>query len=201
AREFAARRFDWRFLIRAVTASRAYQLSSAADPGGRNDPRLFARMALKGLSPEQLYDSVAQATGFHEGPPADPRLAFLNDRSPRGAFLARFADHGGTTTEFQLSALQALTLMNSKLIAAAISLEQGETLSAVLDSPFLDTAGRIETLYLAALARRPTPQEQARLVQYVKGGAADDDQGKGTDQALADVFWALLNSAEFITNH
>src|SRR5262249_37411888 len=85
AREFAARRFDWRSLIRAVTASRAYQLSSAADPGGRNDPRLFARMALKGLSPEQLYDSVAQATGFHEGPPADPRLAFLNDRSPRGA--------------------------------------------------------------------------------------------------------------------
>ena len=52
------------------------------------------------------------------------------------------------------------------------------------------------TLYLAALGRKPTAAESAKLVPYVeKGGPAGDP-----NQALADVFWALLNSSEFVFN-
>ena len=39
--------------------------------------------------------------------------------------------------------------------------------------------------------------EAERLVAYVKKGGPDGDERK----ALADVFWALLNSSEFIFNH
>ena len=53
------------------------------------------------------------------------------------------------------------------------------------------SAGRIETLYLAALGRLPRAEERTRLVKFV-AAAADKDR------ALADVFWALLNSAEFV---
>jgi hypothetical protein len=64
----------------------------------------------------------------------------------------------------------------------------------VADSPFLDTAGKVETLFLASLGRPPRPEEKDRFVQYVTEAA---DRGP----ALGDVFWALLNSAEFSHNH
>ena len=41
------------------------------------------------------------------------------------------------------------------------------------------------------------PSEAARLVPYVESGGPSKDPNK----ALADVFWMLLNSSEFILNH
>src|SRR5262249_11989436 len=100
-------------------------------------------------------------------------------------------------TEAQTSILQALSLMNGKLVDEATSLEKSETLAAVAAAPFLDAAGKVETLYLAALGRKPRPEELARFVKYVeKGGPSGDPQ-----RALADVFWVLLDSGEFLFNH
>jgi hypothetical protein len=87
--------------------------------------------------------------------------------------------------------------MNGQLMTEATGLERGGTLPAIADSYFLDTAGKIEALYLAALSRGPRPEELDRLVPYVdRGGPTLNPK-----QALADVFWALLNSAEFVSNH
>jgi hypothetical protein len=111
--------------------------------------------------------------------------------------------------------------MNGRFIADATSLERSETLAAISDSPFLNTAQRIEALYLATLARKPRPRELSRLVDYVdrEGGRESSplavtkvvhEPGKRPsgsnppnrkDRALADVLWALLNSSEFILNH
>jgi hypothetical protein len=43
----------------------------------------------------------------------------------------------------------------------------------------------------------PTPEESERLVRYVDSGGPRHEQ----KAALADLFWALLNSAEFFLNH
>ena len=92
---------------------------------------------------------------------------------------------------------QALALMNGELLAAATDPAGDNTLGSVAASPFLTTADKVETLFLAALARPPRPEERRRFVAYVdKGGATGDPRA-----ALADVFWALLNSPEFILNH
>jgi hypothetical protein len=191
ARQFADHRFDLKFLLRTVAYSRAYQRTSRLTDPGQEEPRRFARMALKGLTAAQLFDSLAQATGYEDAG-AEAR------RGPaRVEYLTRFASSGGKSTEFRLSILQALALMNGKVVADATDLEESQTLAAVVDAPFLDTAGRIETLYLAALGRRPSPEEATRLVKYVEGGGSDGSRRK----ALADVFWTLLNSAEFILNH
>ena len=93
-------------------------------------------------------------------------------------------------------------------------------LTGVADFPLWGTAQRIETLYLAALARKPRPEETARLVKYVDSAPGTvsakgfleglqswmdnrktERKPTGKDQALADVLWALLNSSEFILNH
>jgi hypothetical protein len=196
ARAFIASDHDLKFLIRAITATQAYQRGSAVTHPGQHDASLFARMPVHGLTAEQLFDSLATAIGHPAPPPG-------NDNSPRAEFLARFSNPSDRPTEYRTSILQALALMNGRLTADATSLERSEALTAVLDAPFLDTAGRIETLYLATLSRKPRPEELTRLVRYVEAGSgpASADRQQRTRLALSDVLWVLLNSSEFFLNH
>jgi hypothetical protein len=58
-----------------------------------------------------------------------------------------------------------------------------------------DDASAIETAYLAIFARRPTPEEAEFFIG--KLGAA----GKQRGEAMADLYWTLMNSTEFSWNH
>ena len=220
ARQFVAHKFDNKFLIQVITRTKAYQLGSAAGSKEPTETHWFARMAVKGLTPEQLFDSLALAVGFQE-PRRNDRNFFVNDNSMRGQFLEKFAIRSDKPTEAQTTILQALSLMNGWLIAEATHVDRSETLAAVADAPFLDTSRRIETLYLASLSRPPRADEMARLVKYVENAGPDEVTMEGLtnafqgivnrrhpprqinsrDQALADVFWAILNSSEFALNH
>ncbi len=202
AREFAEGGFDLKFLVRVLTATRAYQLSSAITHRSQEDATLFARMPLRGLTAEQLFDSVAMATGYRDSGGGDDLLSGLlgGNRSARSEFLTKFTA-AERATEAQTSILQALTLMNGKVVAAATSLGKSETLAAVVDAPFATTAERIETLYLATLSRKPSTRESARTVRFVQDAVKrGGSRPSAYNDALADVFWALLNSPEFVLN-
>ncbi len=219
AREFAAHKFDLKFLIRVLTATQAYQLTSQTTPHNSADPHLFYRMAVKGLTPEQLFDSLVKCLYYQEQK-QNQQFFFFDLNSPRAKFLEKFNNRNDKPTEPQTSIIQALALMNSSFVADATNVERSEMLAIVADYPDWNTARRIEALYLAALSRKPRPEETARLVKYVDSAPGQvsaksfvealnslvDNQkvGKkptGKDQALADVLWALLNSSEFILNH
>jgi hypothetical protein len=198
ARAFSARQFDLAFLYRAISRTRAYQMTSrSTHPSQKKNSRLFARMNVKGLTAEQLFDSLAQATGYREAVPlaAQPAFGYGRD-SPRGKLLARFGG-GQSRTDMQASILQALALMNGEWIARQADPERGEMLKAVISAPFLDDSERLESLFLATLSRRPRAQEKAHLLEHIESGRK---RGK-EKQALADVFWVLLNSHEFLLNH
>jgi hypothetical protein len=62
-------------------------------------------------------------------------------------------------------------------------LQQGKSLTEV-----------VENLYLRCYCRKPTAEEWAALQPHLQ---ADPDP----QRALEDLFWALLNSKEFIFNH
>jgi hypothetical protein len=201
AQAFVDNKYDLKFLIKAITLSKTYQRTSALE-GATDDPRLFTRMAVKALTAEQLYDSIALATGFTEQG-GDPN-AFLNPFGGGGAraeFINRFSNSADRPTETQTSILQALQLMNGKISGDATSLimsKPNNTLAAATDAPFLETTrDKLDLLYLSALGRRMRPNEAERLVKYVEKGGPSGDQNK----ALADVFWTLLNSSEFMFNH
>lgn len=202
AKSFAASGYDLKFLIRAIVNSEAYQRSSADPNASATTERTFARMRVRGLTPEQLFDSLVAATYFDQDVPGNQR-PFAGPNTPRGEFLAKFS-----TTErlsdVQTSILQALTLMNGQFIQErtnpdlVLTRPGASTLGSILDAPFLKTAEqKIEALYLAAVSRKPKPQELARLGEYVRKGGPTGDSKK----ALADIFWALLNSSEFGFNH
>jgi len=197
--QLVAHDFDLKYLIRAIALSKTYQRSGEQTHESQKSPRLFAKAAVRGLSAEQLFDTLAQATGFQETQPGVPGYAvpvYYNQNSVKAKFVADFAstDHPIETTT---SILQALQLMNGKFMANATSVAKSNTLAAVAQSPFFDTAEKVKVLYLATLTRYPTDSELNQFTTYVNTGGPRQDQ----DAALGDVFWALLNCSEFRLNH
>ncbi|HTU21762.1 MAG TPA: DUF1549 and DUF1553 domain-containing protein [Gemmataceae bacterium] len=186
AAAFVASGFDLSLLIRGICRSEAYQRTSARTHPSQDGTRLPARMTVKALTGEQFFDSLALATGYRD----------TQDKgAARRQFLTRFAQIG-PPAEPETSVPQALTLLNGRFVAWATDPQRCPTLIAVTQTPGLTRAGRIEALYLATLGRRPTPVERERLDRHV----ARADAG-GEAERLADVFWALLNCAEFRLNH
>jgi hypothetical protein len=186
AKDFVRSGFDLHFLIRAICLSEAYQRTSARTHPSQDRARPFARMGVKALTGEQLFDSLALATGYRDD----------QDRgSARRQFLTRFA-LAGPAGEPETSVQQALTLLNGRFVAWATDPERCPTLLAVTQAPRLTLAQRVEALYLVTLGRKPTAVERERHEAYVrKAGPAR------AAERLADVFWVLLNCAEFRLNH
>jgi hypothetical protein len=195
---FAAAKFDYQVLIRGITRSKAYQLSSKMTHPSQADARRFAKMSLKGMTPSQLFDSLVAVTGHRE--PGFMRQNQFNfnpqPNNPRSQFINRFASNE-KATESNTTILQALMLMNGQFITDVTSLERGEVLGAIADLPGWDTKQRVSALFLTTFARNPTPEELEKFASYVDRGGATGDKKK----ALADVFWVLLNSPEFLFNH
>ncbi|MCI0705695.1 MAG: DUF1553 domain-containing protein, partial [Planctomycetia bacterium] len=196
AKAFVANKYDLKVLVEAIVGSRAYQLSSR----GKGAAPLFSRHPLRGLTGEQLFDSLATATGQSDALGEDP-FAIYNGGSARMEFLTKFGQQTVKSTEYETSIIQALTLMNGQFVAGATSPTRSELLSAVLEAPFLTDRGRIETMYLATLSRMPTAKEMDKALAFIEKAATGDDAKKRKTEAFADVFWALLNSAEFVFNH
>ncbi|MBX3397104.1 MAG: DUF1553 domain-containing protein [Gemmataceae bacterium] len=197
ARGFVASGFDNHVMIKAIVGSQAYQLSSKLSHPTQGDPRRFAKMAMKGLNGGQIFDSFVVATGLKNAAQLqDETNQDFRDRSLRGKFVKMFPT-GTKTIETQTSILQALLMMNGKQMAEQTTVATSETLSAVVDAPFLSTEERIDTLYLAVLNRKATDGEREKYASYVDRGGPSGDKTK----AISDVFWVLLNSTEFLFNH
>jgi hypothetical protein len=179
ASQFVASGYDIKFMIRAITGSTAYQRSSRQTHESQQDRFAFARIKARGMTPEQLFDSLVLVTGC--------------DESHRARFLSEFS-YLDRPTEMQTSILQALSMMNGRLTTSATTLAESSTLAAVADAPFLNNDGKLETLFLAALSRPPNDLELAEFKAYLS-------RANSSRSGLEDIFWVLLNSAEFLLNH
>jgi hypothetical protein len=86
---------------------------------------------------------------------------------------------------------QALHLLNGDTVNQKI--KTGGVIEKLMkDKPKLED--RISDLYVRCFARRPTPEEVAKVTKAL---AIEPDPKK----AMEDLFWALLNSREFLFNH
>ena len=196
ARGLIAAKYDQRIIIRAIVASQAYNLTSKLTHPSQSDVRSFARMNMKGLTGNTIYESFATATGVRDNTPRNQRYYDPYNRNARGLFNNMFPS-SNRPTEQQTSILQALLMMNSKFVADQTSIEKSDTLAAIIDAPFMDTEKKIDTLFLSALSRKATAEERERFTSYVDRGGPSENKAK----ALTDVFWVLLNSTEFMFNH
>jgi hypothetical protein len=67
---------------------------------------------------------------------------------------------------------------------------------AIAEAPYLDGPSRVNTVFQATLSRPPTAHEAREWIALVDTA---DPEARRT--ILADLFWALVNSAEFSVNH
>ena len=84
--------------------------------------------------------------------------------------------------------------MNGKLMKRATSLEASTVLGKIAASTN-PTPIKVQQLFLAALARHPSEDELAQIKQL------STQSQVGEQQFLQDIWWALLNSSEFILDH
>ena len=173
-----------------------YQTTSRQTHESQSDPSQFARAALRGLTPEQFFDSLAEAVGYYQPYRTDNPFVIDGD-TPRGRFLELFRDENESPLMKETTILQALAMMNGEFIDDATTLDNGQTLRAVADFPLMTNDERLDTLFIAALSRRPTDSERATFGKFITDGGTTGD----AKSAMADIFWALLNSSEFLLNH
>jgi hypothetical protein len=197
ARDFAASGFDLRRLVRALVLTQAYQLSSESTDDDPSRTLYFAQMNIKSFTAEQLYDCITVVTGSGGAGAAGADVTSLarTGDATRAAFIEQFRTQPGQATDFQAGIPQALTMMHGALVSRATDKATSGLLKS-LSAPFFTDEQRVDTLFLATLSRYPAEGERDAVVDALANVGAGERQ-----QALGDVLWALVNSAEFTLNH
>ncbi len=201
--EFVDSGYDLKQLIRTICATEAYSLGSqfndknkSDDPAAGEMP-LFSHMYLKSMQAEQLYDSLIVASNAHQS----GRGGWSAQEEQRQKWMQQFIvayenDENDESTTFNGTIPQALMMMNSELIEKACSIERGSFLFESMSKPGTEPQ-KIQELYLAALSRRPTRSELSKVSKMLS-----DNKYRGQPlSAYQDLFWALLNSNEFVFIH
>jgi len=141
-----------------------------------------------------LYDSLIIATSAHKSGRSNWGDAERQRQRWMQQFLIAFDnDENDEMTTFNGTIPQALMMMNGELVQNAISVKSGSYLQSVLKKKSAD-AVKVKQLYLTALGRDPSRREQQMSLRLLR-------QNKNKLMAYQDLFWALLNSNEFIFNY
>lgn len=192
--------FDLKELIRWITLSEAYSLSSVVTSKNKSDDPLmgetpkFTHFYLRQMQAEQLYESLLVATQAHK-----TRGNYEDQEKIKAEWMRQFTiafgtDEGDESTTFNGTIPQALMMFNGDLIKDATKLDKGSFLSTIATSN-LKPGAKIEYLFQAALARNPTDTELRAANQILTWRQGD------TAAALQDLFWVVLNTNEFILQH
>lgn len=207
-RELIANRYDLKHVYRLILNSKTYQLSSIPASKDARAEAHFAHYPLRRLEAEVLIDAICQITGTTEKYssaipepftfiPEEQRSIALADGSITSSFLEMFgrpARDTGLESERnnRSTAAQRLHLLNSSHIQRKI--EQSVKLRQWLQARRRPQE-TITGLYLTILSRFPTEEELKIVTEYSQSGVG------GSREAMMDLTWALINSAEFLYRH
>jgi len=210
-RDFVTSGYDVKQLIRWICQSEAYGLTSrttganlADNPEIGNTP-LFSRVYVKQMSVEQMFDSLLIATQAREVFGSD----WESVEHRRQEWLQQFVmawqtDENDEADLFSGTISQALMMMNGELVDLALSFGKGTYLDRVARSSRSENE-KIEAIALATLSRKPSRTELSAVRKLMQDRVAG--QPRGVDRTVAvrsslqDLFWACLNSNEFILIH
>jgi hypothetical protein len=198
-RRFAASGWDFRGLIRDIMTSRAYQRACEPTPSNAGDTTNFSHAGVRRIRAEVLLDVLAQVTETRTkfpGQAPEGRAVQVADGRTTNYFLTTFGratreDVCTCAVRMDPSLSQALHLLNGD--AAHDRIAQGKVVPRLLAGGLTPTAV-LDDLFLRCYCRLPTERERQETIALVL-------QSPDPRQALDDVFWALLNSPEFVFNH
>ena len=197
SRDFIEKKMDLRSLMRAILNSRSYQLSSATRTGNEMDNRFYSHYYARRLPAEVMLDAICETTGVperFEGYPLGVRAVQVPDPTAASYFLRTFGrservtacacERGG-----DVSLPQVLHLIGGEVTA---KVQNGDGWMAKRLKDEKDDNKLLEELFLRTLSRKPVSTEQAKVKELLKEAPRDE--------VYRDLFWAILNSNEFLFN-
>lgn len=207
SQSFVASGFNLRALLKLILESNTYQASAASNPTNIDDTRQFSHAQVRRLRAEVLLDAVVKATDGERGFSYFPKGTKAVQQYPRspgdtGGLRAGdpFFETFGRTNRQSICACDTKTestfSQTLHLIAGDTVMNQvhagkvPERLLAQKKAP----EEILDELFLRTLSRKPSPDERAQL-------AAMSNDASDKLAAYRDIFWALLNSSEFLFNH
>lgn len=198
-KEFVDKKYDLRQLMRVILNSRAYQLSSATRPGNETDARFYSHYYARRLPAEVLLDAICDATAVPEkfdGYPVGVRAVQVPDPGTASYFLRTFGRSDRVTAyacersgEVNLSSV--LHLVSGEPTTGKVSSGNGWLAKALKDEK--DDDRLLDALFLRTLSRPPRDAERAKVKELLKDAPRDD--------LFRDLFWAVLNSKDFLFNY
>lgn len=201
AEDFRDANFSLKHLFRTICNSTAYQLS-ASFPGEWHPSykSYFARKFVRMLSAEELHDAIAVATSrpgkFKFGDQTVGMAMQLSEPRADGNLKYLLRTFGQSTRRNPPKPLlgslrQPLALMQSPVLSARVQADNDSRVQRLLDS-YDDDSRVVEEIYLATLAREPSPDERR---------VALTELGAGRTKGAENLQWALINNVEFFFNH
>jgi len=203
--------YDLRHILRQITSSTSYQLSSHYPGEWKDDyARYFARHFVRRLRAEELVDAIARATNV----PAPLVLAGTTtsltsahqlpdttepaDGTTRN-FLDTFLRGNRDTTERSSdgSITQALAALNSGFVASRVRVSTAGSLTRSLTDAKATPVQIVRALYLSTLSRPPSPAEEAAALKIL----STLPKGATANNVVEDLQFALLNKLDFLFNY
>jgi hypothetical protein len=197
AEHFAATGFDLKDLFRVIIASEAYQRQLPNSPEARK--KLFAAARTAKLRGDEVYDSLAAATGLPDVA-GEQRKATTAERFPPPPKSTRDRvnevfgfDPSLAPSDVSRTMPQALYLMNNEALRKQIDARPDSSTSlAKLLAEEKDNAKAVTQLYHRVLAREPSEAELRLVLKHLEGA---ESRAVGFE----DLLWSLVNSTEFTT--
>ena len=214
ASKFVQSGYDLKELIRTITQSTTYQLSSVPNEHNGIDQQNFSRYYPRRLPAEVLLDAIDGLTGaptnFPDLPPGTRAISLPDNSYNRTTALLKVfgRPEGLSVCECErvdsASLAQSLHLLNSADIKGKLSGASGRA-DKLVKAGGTD-AEKIRSLYLTAFARSPSVEEVREAEEYLKRPLTDArgeplDPLKAKRSSLEDLIWALMNAKEFLYNH
>ena len=189
--------FDQKQLIKTITLSHVYSLSSIPNETNAGDRLNYSRHFRGRLRAETLMDALSDITATPSNLSAMPPESRANQVWTH-RIDSMFLDTFGRPNENQdppcerlanSSVTQTLHLMNSRELNDRIRKDGGR--AEKWASSDLTASEIVEEMYLTIFSRMPTNKE-VQFAESVILGA-----GKDRRPAVEDVMWAMLNTPEF----
>jgi hypothetical protein len=194
--------YDLKWLMRTILQSETYQRSHQILKENAADQRFYAHSYPRRLKAEVLLDAISQVaevpTAFKDQP-AGTRAIQLPDASVESYFLEAFGrpDRLLTCTcerSDEPSMTQVLHLTNGKTIQDKIESKDGRVARLLDTNASADEI--VDTVYLAALSRRPNAAEKSNLTAIL-----NETPDAEKRLVIEDLLWSVLTSKEFLFQH
>ena len=198
AEDFVIHGYDLKHLMRIILHSKAYQRSSETNESNKDDDIYYSHAYMKPLTAEQFFSSMLQATVLGR---LEKSKTAIQLKSMKRDYLNQYLfllDNGEMEEieAFNGTVPKALMMINGSLVNDSANYKARDSFIRYVLDNWRETIDRVQFIYLTVLSRKPTSQEQTYFQRYLERSLY-----RSKDLAYEDLYWVLLNSAEFAHNH